>query len=163
VNDRKPVSVNLQVADGVAHAAMPTQRDFQAWVEAALAEADHSAELPLVVALRIAGEAESAALNSDYRGKISSTNVLAFPAPPPMLPAEEIEELELGDLVVCLAVAEREAAAQNKSLPQHLAHLTVHGTLHLLGYDHQQTEDADAMESLERAVLEGLGQPNPYA
>ena len=81
------------------------------------------------------------------------------------LPGEvlELDEHELGDLVICLAVAEREAAAQGKSLQQHLAHLVVHGTLHLLGHDHVEDADAEAMEALERSVLASLGLPDPYA
>ena len=96
------------------------------------------------------------ALNRDFRGKDSATNVLSFPAPPN-------PEDHLGDVALAYGVCAREAAEQGKPLRHHLQHLTVHGVLHLLGYDHIGDDEAEVMEGLERAVLAGLGVPDPYA
>ena len=95
-------------------------------------------------------------LNARFLGKDKPTNVLSFPAPPGM-PGH------LGDIALAYGVCAREAEDQGKSLAQHLSHLTVHGVLHLLGYDHETDAEAEAMEALERAVLEVLGVPDPYA
>ena len=118
--------------------------------------------MALTITVRMVDEQEGATLNTDYRGKAGPTNVLAFPAEMPPIPVAELGEVELGDLMICLAVAEREAAEQGKSTAQHLTHLAVHGTLHLLGFDHIEEADAEVMEALERRVLEGLGLPDPY-
>lgn len=95
-------------------------------------------------------------LNGQFRGKDSATNVLSFPAPPN-------PEDHLGDVALAYGVCVREAAEQGKPLSHHLQHLTIHGVLHLLGYDHIGDDEAEAMEGLERAVLAGLGVPDPYA
>ncbi|MBI1200763.1 MAG: rRNA maturation RNase YbeY [Phenylobacterium sp.] len=95
-------------------------------------------------------------LNARFRQKDSATNVLSFPAP-------RNPERHLGDIALAYGVCAREAAEQGKRFEHHLMHLTVHGVLHLLGYDHIGDDDAEAMESLERAVLAGLGVPDPYA
>jgi probable rRNA maturation factor len=95
-------------------------------------------------------------LNLRFRGKDSSTNVLAFPAP-------TNPEGHLGDIALAFGVCETEARAQGKPLADHLGHLVVHGVLHLLGYDHQDDAQAEVMEALEREVLAGMGLPDPYA
>jgi len=95
-------------------------------------------------------------LNAQFRGKDSATNVLSFPAPPN-------PEDHLGDVALAYGVCAREAAEQGKPLSHHLQHLTIHGVLHLLGYDHIGDDEAEVMEGLERAVLAGLGVPDPYA
>lgn len=95
-------------------------------------------------------------LNAQFRGKDSATNVLSFPAP-------ANPEHHLGDVALAYGVCAREAIEQGKPLSHHLQHLTVHGVLHLLGYDHIGDDEAEAMEGLERAVLAGLGVPDPYA
>ena len=97
-----------------------------------------------------------AELNQRFRGKAGPTNVLSFPAPPN-------PENHLGDVALAYGVCTREAAEQGKTLGQHLAHLVVHGVLHLLGYDHETDGEAEAMEALERSILESLGVPDPYA
>lgn len=94
-------------------------------------------------------------LNARYRGKDQPTNVLSFPAPQTARP-------HLGDVALAFGVCASEARAQGKTLAQHLAHLTAHGVLHLLGYDHETEAQAEAMERLERAILAGLGFPDPY-
>lgn len=110
------------------------------------------------VSVYIVDEAESQELNSQYRGKDKPTNVLSFPADIP----EEVGTPLLGDLVVCAPVVEREAQEQGKTLEAHWAHMLVHGSLHLLGYDHIEDDEADVMEALETEIITGLGFPAPY-
>jgi probable rRNA maturation factor len=108
------------------------------------------------VTVLLTDDASVQELNSQFRRKDSATNVLSFPAPPN-------PEDHLGDVALAYGVCAREAAEQGKPLGDHLQHLTVHGVLHLLGYDHIGDDEAEAMEGLERAVLAGLGVPDPYA
>jgi probable rRNA maturation factor len=130
----------------------PSRDDFQRWSAAAVALAD--AEL----LIRIVDRDESADLNSRYRGKAGATNVLSFPF---IVPEGVVTEL-LGDLVLCAPLVEEEAAVQGKPTEAHWAHLTVHGVLHLQGYDHQSPAEAEIMEAKEVAILAQLGYPNPY-
>jgi probable rRNA maturation factor len=97
-------------------------------------------------------------LNSQYRNQDKPTNVLSFPAD---LPAE-LELPDLGDIIICAEIVEQEAATQKKSLKSHWAHMTVHGILHLLGYDHINDSDATKMEALETQILLKLGFIAPY-
>lgn len=119
----------------------------------AVDEEDGEVEINLCVVEREA----SARLNHAYRGKDYATNVLSFPAG-----AEVPGLLALGDLVICMPVVVEEASGQNKQLDAHLLHLVVHGTLHLLGFDHVGDDDAETMEELERRVLAGFGVADPY-
>ena len=96
------------------------------------------------------------ALNRDFRQKDYATNVLSFPSPPN-------PEGQIGDIALAYGVCAREAAEQGKPLSHHLQHLVAHGVLHLLGYDHENDEEAEAMESFEREILAGLDVPDPYA
>jgi probable rRNA maturation factor len=110
--------------------------------------------------IRIVNEAEMTTLNGTYRGKHYATNVLSFPFDMP----EEID-LEfpiLGDLVICASVVIEEAVVQHKPVAAHWAHMVVHGTLHLLGHDHEQDEAATLMETEEISILKALGFDNPY-
>jgi probable rRNA maturation factor len=100
-------------------------------------------------------------LNTRYRGKKGATNVLSFPSEPPAFEAHEL--LPFGDVVICAEVVEREAREQGKPLAAHWAHMVVHGTLHLQGYDHEKAKDATVMEERERALLAKLGFPDPYS
>jgi probable rRNA maturation factor len=112
----------------------------------------------LELTIRIVDEAESQQLNETWRKQIGPTNVLSFPfANPPgiTLPL-------LGDMVICAPLVSREAEQQHKSLDAHWAHLVIHGTLHLLGYDHLDEVQAQQMEQLEIQALHHLGYPNPY-
>ena len=114
--------------------------------------------------MRIVGTREGRALNRHYRGKDYATNVLSFPADIAdgvNLPKGVVMPL-LGDLVLCAPVVAREAKEQKKPLAAHYAHLTVHGALHLLGWDHQDAREAECMEQLEREILSGLGIDDPY-
>lgn len=146
------LTVDLDNASSVT--AVPSPGDFERWVEATLASRRDEAEL----SIRLVDEVESAQLNLQYRMKSGPTNVLSFPAD---LPAE-LEIPLLGDLVICAPVVEREASEQGKAGSAHWAHMVVHGTLHLIGYDHIDDRDAEHMEALEIDILNTLQYPNPY-
>ena len=109
-----------------------------------------------MLGIRVVGSRESRALNGRWRGRDAPINVLSFPASP------DLRGRELGDLVVCAPVVAREAREQGKRLAAHWAHMVVHGTLHLLGYDHARAADARRMEGRERALLARLGIADPY-
>jgi probable rRNA maturation factor len=105
-------------------------------------------------------DAEMRLLNRDFRGKDAATNVLSFPAAAMTTP--DGSAVHLGDIALALETIEREAKEQEKPLLHHVSHLIVHGTLHLLGYDHDSDEAANAMEQRERGILAALGIPDPY-
>ncbi len=149
------IRVDVQRAADIAALDVPQAREFRAWARAALAPRREDAEL----SLRIVGEAESAELNKTYRGKRGPTNVLSFAAQL----APDVPVPLLGDVVICVPVVLREAQEQHKSAQAHWAHMTVHGCLHLLGYDHKTVREAHVMETLEIEILERLGFANPYA
>jgi probable rRNA maturation factor len=134
---------------------VPDDAAFLRWVSAALAGRRETA----TVSLRVVDAEEGRALNARWRGRDAPTNVLSFPAALP----EELDLPLLGDLVLCTPVVRREAAEQGKQEADHWAHLVVHGVLHLLGMDHQDDAEAEAMEAAEREVLAGLGIADPYA
>lgn len=140
---------------------VPDGADFEAWVGAAMLAAGCRCDGEL--AIRLVGVDEGSQLNQSWRDKPGPTNVLAFP-PPDLAAAGLPDELpaEFGDLVICLPVVVREAAEQHKAPLAHLAHLVVHGTLHLLGHTHDAAADTARMEGLETAVLTALGFPAPY-
>jgi probable rRNA maturation factor len=106
--------------------------------------------------IRVVDANEGRELNARWRGRDRATNVLSFPAAPGLRPRQ------LGDLVVCAPVVAREAREQGKPLAAHWAHMIVHGTLHLLGFDHARAADARRMEGRERALLARLGFADPY-
>lgn len=133
---------------------LPSEEQLTAWVSAALKGRLDDAEL----SIRIVDATESQALNHQYRGKDSSTNVLSFPFEMP----EGIELDLLGDLVICAEVVAREAEQQHKPLLNHWCHMVVHGVLHLLGFDHINNDEAEEMEQLERDILASLDIPDPY-
>ena len=137
---------------------MPAAVSFRKWVAAALKGRIREADL----AIRIVDEREGQALNRHYRGKDYATNVLSFPAELPEGLPKGVKLPLLGDLVLCAPVIAREAKEQGKPLAAHYAHLTVHGALHLLGWDHEDAREAECMEQLEREILAGLGLPDPY-
>ena len=107
--------------------------------------------------IRVVGSAESRALNLQYRGKPAPTNVLSFP-----MPAAGTKHGMIGDIVVCAPIVAREAREQGKTLRAHWAHMVIHGTLHLLGFDHERATDARRMEGRERQLLARLGFADPY-
>ena len=136
-------------------ADIPTSSELERWANVVLAYEGLSEH---EVTVRFTDEVESQALNFEYRGKEKPTNVLSFPfeAPP------GIEINLLGDLVICAPVISREAKEQQKAVVNHYAHMTVHGLLHLMGYDHIEDADAEEMESKEIEILAQLGIDDPY-
>ncbi|KGE77104.1 rRNA maturation RNase YbeY [Halomonas salina] len=135
---------------------LPSQAELEAWAGAVLARLPDETRHELTV--RFVDAEESQALNRDYRGKDKPTNVLSFPFEcPPGVPLPL-----LGDLVICHPVVTDEARDQDKALGDHYAHMVVHGTLHLMGYDHIEDDEAEVMEALERDILAGLGIGDPY-
>jgi len=133
---------------------VPDEALFEQWVAAVLAGRRDEAQLTI----RITDVAEIQELNATYRGKDKPTNVLSFPFEAP--PGVDIPLL--GDIIICAQVVADEAEAQEKPLQAHWAHMVIHGTLHLLGYDHIDETEAEEMEGLEIDLLAGLGYANPY-
>jgi probable rRNA maturation factor len=133
---------------------LPSDADFQRWLSTTVSQFQPEAE----VTIRLVDEEESHQLNHEYRGKDKPTNVLSFPFEVP--PGIEINLL--GDLIICKQVVEKEAAEQHKELMAHWAHMVVHGSLHLLGYDHIEDDEAEEMESLESEIMQSMGFPDPY-
>lgn len=133
---------------------LPRDEQFHQWVETAL----HPFREDGQVNIRIVENDEMTQLNGQYRNKEQPTNVLAFA----YHPAEDQENPLLGDIAICAPVVLAEAAQQSKPLAHHWAHLVIHGTLHLLGFDHIKHEDAEQMEQQEIELLTGLNIPNPY-
>ena len=162
------ITIGLQTAANFPTA--PSAELFQAWATAI----DSMVEATSDVSLRIVDRDEMASLNQQYRNKEGTTNVLAFPCElPTELPADwqqlaampeesAAEIIFLGDIVICAPVVSAEAEQQGKSEISHWAHLTVHGILHLLGFDHYEEADAERMEDTETAILKTLGFENPY-
>ena len=141
----------------------PNARDLKAWALAALAGRTAAAQ----ITIRVVGTDEMADLNLRYRGRAAPTNVLSFPLAMPAAAGGGDQSATAaagphGDIVVCAPVVAAEAAAQHKPLAAHWAHMVVHGTLHLLGYDHEDAAGARRMEKRERTVLARLGFRNPY-
>ena len=153
-----PVRLDVAVGYAVPRAGVPAAASFRKWAAAALAGRIREADL----AIRLVGTREGRALNRHYRGRDYATNVLSFPAELPEGLPKDVRLPLLGDLVLCAPVVAREAREQGKPLNAHYAHLTVHGCLHLLGWDHEDAREAEAMEQLEREILATLGLPDPY-
>ncbi len=153
-----PVRLDVSVSYALPRAGVPAAASFRRWVAAALDGRIREADL----AIRIVDDKEGEALNRHYRGGDHATNVLSFPAELPEGLPEGVRLPLLGDLVICAPVVAREAQEQGKPLAAHYAHLTVHGALHLLGWDHGNDADAECMEQLEREILATLGVPDPY-
>ncbi len=147
------MAIEIEVQNASTCAAIPAESHFERWVRSVLQEYE-AAEL----LIRLVDREESRQLNAQFRNIDRPTNVLSFPAQLP----PEIELPLLGDIVICAPLVESEAAQQGKSLDSHWAHLTIHGLLHLLGYDHQNETEAAKMETLESEILERFGFPDPY-
>jgi probable rRNA maturation factor len=149
-----PIELDVSVSYALPRKGLPSAASFRRWVAAALQGRILRADL----AVRLVDEREGRALNLHYRSQDHATNVLSFPADLPhgvTLPL-------LGDIVLCAPVIAREARAQGKPLNAHYAHLTVHGVLHLLGFEHGKRRDAEVMEQMEREILATLDLPDPY-
>ena len=144
----------MQVQYAVNQSAVPSEENFQTWSAAVPSNDNQRQE----VFLRIVDEQEMTQLNTQYRKKACPTNVLSFPADL----HEEVDIPFLGDVIICAPVVDKEASEQGKSTLSHWAHMTVHGILHLQGYDHMNDAEAAEMEQLEIQILRKLGFDNPY-
>ncbi len=153
-----PVRLDVAINYAMARKGLPAANSFRKWVAAALQGRIREADL----AIRLVDSKEGRSLNRHYRGRDYATNVLSFPAELPEGLPEGVRMPLLGDLVICAPVVAREAREQKKVLNDHYAHLTVHGVLHLLGWDHEDEREAECMEQLEREILAGLGIADPY-
>ncbi len=143
------LAISIQIASQTSNelANVPAKSQFKKWAKAAL-------RVDTEVTIRIVDAQEALELNSQYRGKDYATNVLTFPLTE--------EPYLMGDIIICAPVVAAEASAQNKDLIAHFAHLTVHGMLHLCGFDHETEPQAELMESIEIQILAKLGYANPY-
>lgn len=139
--------LNLHIQFASEARSLPTKTQFRKWAKAAL-------RVDTQVTIRIVDAEEGRQLNSMYRGKDYPTNVLTFPITE--------EPILMGDIIICAPVVEAEATSQAKSLEAHYAHLTIHGILHLHGYDHETEPQAELMEGVETAIVTKLGYPSPY-
>lgn len=151
---KSPTVLDVSISYGLPRTGIPAAVSFRRWVSAALNGRIRQADL----AIRLVDTKEGRAFNRHYRGKDYATNVLSFPAELP----EGVKLPLLGDLVICAPVVAREAREQGKRLTDHYAHLTVHGALHLLGWDHDDEREAECMEQLEREILASLNIADPY-
>jgi probable rRNA maturation factor len=147
MNPKPNKRLNLSVQYACNRAGLPLRADFVRWARAALVGGGE-------ITIRLVETDEGHALNKEYRGKDYATNVLSFPY--------DTEPVISGDLVICPSVVAREATEQNKPLLAHYAHLVVHGMLHLQGWDHENDDDALAMEKEETEILAALDYPDPY-
>ncbi len=140
-------ALSLTIQYATEKSALPTRAQFRRWVKAALEQAAH-------ITLRIVDADEGRTLNKQFRKKDYATNVLTF--------VYEHTEPLIGDIVFAAPVVADESKQQNKTLEAHYAHLTIHGALHLQGYDHEKIRDAKKMEALEVAIMKKLGYADPY-
>lgn len=147
------IELDLQIAVE-SEQGLPSADEFQRWLDKTIIPFQQNAELTI----RIVDEEESQQLNRDYRGKDKPTNVLSFPFEAP--PGVEMDLL--GDMIICRQVVEKEAIEQSKPLIAHWAHMVVHGSLHLLGYDHIEDDEAEEMEALETKIMLDMGFDDPY-
>ena len=147
-------TVLIDVENNSSFTALPSSDLIGAWCRHALETLNYSGE----IYIGFINTPEMHAINLTYRHKDKPTNVLSFPftAPP------GIETSTLGDILICPEIIFQEAEEQNKKLEHHFAHMVIHGTLHLLGYDHETPEEAVIMESLEKKLLDHWNIPNPY-
>jgi len=149
------VNVGLEVQRATTSVTIPDDDHFLLWAKTTLAK-------ECTLAIRIVDEEEGRRFNREYRGKDYATNVLSFPSELPAGLPPRIKQSQLGDLLICAPVVAHEAKGQGKPEADHWAHLTIHGILHLVGYDHEQSADAKVMETLETEILAKLNIPDPY-
>lgn len=148
------MSIDIEVQYATESRSLPDTKKIKNWVKSSLNNEVKRAE----ITIRIVDEDEGARLNEKWRSVSGPTNVLSFPY------NEDIKNLETvqGDVILCAPVIFREAKQQDKPVDAHWAHMVIHGTLHLQGYDHIQEDDANKMESLETDILNKLHFPDPY-
>jgi probable rRNA maturation factor len=154
------MTATIDISNSCEACWVPAQEQCEEWLNCALRIAGEDRQSNISVSF--VSEADSQSLNHQYRGKDKATNVLSFPAEFPKSLRDQVELYPLGDIVICPTIVASEAASQNKDLSTHWAHLTIHGLLHLLGYQHETVSDSQEMEGLEIKAMERLGFPNPY-
>ena len=147
------VSDQLEAVEGLVHGDVPELSLLQTWAEAAYLD-----DVPAIASMLITTAGDMRQLNKQYRDKDKTTNVLSFPMESP----EEVDICLLGDIVLCAKVIKQEATLQSKSEGSHWAHMVVHSMLHLQGFDHVSSDEAEKMEQLEINILHQLGFDNPY-
>jgi len=157
------VDLDLQIADQLHRdIKFPAFKNMERWVNLALLrgvrKADNKLPKTTELTIRIVDGMEIQELNKSYRSIDKPTNILSFPFEAPDCIGINL----LGDLVICHSIIENEAKEQNKDITAHWAHIIIHGTLHLLGYDHIEDKQAELMEGLEIELMKALGLPNPY-
>jgi len=155
--DQSDLDIDLQIA--TLDPEVPVLAQFELWTQSVFKAIEHPGG---VMTIRLVDARESQELNATYRHKDSPTNVLSFAFEMPHgLPMDALKP-QLGDLVICVSIVAKEADEQSKALFDHWAHMVVHGTLHLLGYDHIEEIEAEKMELLETQILCKLGIQDPY-
>lgn len=154
-------TVHVAIQRASRSADCPTDDEITSWARYAVQQTKTD-NMPVELNVRLVDIEESAELNQSYRNKEGATNVLSFPFDtPPGYPDSFYTRL-LGDIVICAPVVAKEAKTQHKPLHSHWAHMVIHGVLHLLGYDHQQDEEATRMETQETELLAHFKITNPY-
>lgn len=153
------IELDLQIAS--EDDDVPEPENFEHWVDSALNAGGYqpNEDLPVELTIRVVDASESQDLNNTYRQKDKPTNVLSFPFESP----DDIPLQLLGDLVICAPIVRQESDEQQKTLASHWAHMVIHGTLHLLGFDHIEDQEAEEMETLETRIMGSLGYSDPYA
>lgn len=150
--------LRLHFENASALNGLPSEQDFFRWIWIALKNEYRQADISLL----LLDEDEARAYNRDYRDKDYATNVLSFALNEGGIIPEQLSDGLCGDLIICAPVVLKEAAEQGKTAEQHFAHLTMHGTLHLMGYDHMEETEAEEMEAIEIRLMQQSGYPNPY-
>jgi probable rRNA maturation factor len=153
------MQIDLEIQPATSTVNIPDDEQFRQWAEVV----PGGKSIPCTLTIRIVDEQEARRLNREYRNRDYATNVLSFPSELPEGLPSEIRQSQLGDILICAPVVAREAREQGRTETDHWAHLTIHGILHLLGYDHLQHEEAVIMESLETKILAKLGISDPYS
>ena len=152
------MNLTLDIDNASSCSQIPNEPLVYRWVYAALKGQTIEEKDDVELSIRIVDEQESAEFNQRYRDKQGATNVLSFPADLP----DSLQLPLLGDLIICAPVVEMEAQQQKKTLDAHWAHMIIHGSLHLIGFDHIHDQDAEEMEALETSIITGLNFPPPY-
>lgn len=159
MTNRTSLLVDIQIACNDAH--IPSAREIESWVRRAVSGSGKTFAGETELSVRLVDTAEIRSLNREYRRKDKATNVLSFRAAAIKgLPTDVAQAL--GDIVICATVVNDEAAEQGKAIDDHWAHMLVHGTLHLLGYDHETADEAAEMEGVETRILTENGLADPY-
>ena len=152
------MQAEFEIQRATTNITTPDDDQFQRWINAVPGAGDSK----IFLTIRIVDEQEAQRFNREYRNRDYATNVLSFPAELPEGLPVEFRQSQLGDILICAPVVVCEALEQQRPEADHWAHLTIHGILHLLGYDHEQPDEVVAMESLETEILEKVGVSDPY-